>query len=183
IRRPLLRRRPAPGVVLRPRHELAARRGADDRECADRRGVARGVHEAEEAAPADPEDVDGAEAEGLPHALDVVDELVLGAPLDGIPARAAVAAMIVEHEAEAERARQRGRRPREPGRVGARSAVEAETRRAVADDLGVKPRPVDGEIHDRRPAAIYGAVARLTSPRAPAQHGAPWTRSGSPSSA
>ena len=49
--------------------------------------MARGVHEAEEAAPADPQDVDAPEAQRLPHALDVGDELILGALLDRRPTR------------------------------------------------------------------------------------------------
>ena len=67
--------------------------------------------------------MDAAETERLPHAFDVGDELILGALLDRHPLRAAVAAVIVEHESHAEGLGQRRQAPAQPRGVGARAAV------------------------------------------------------------
>jgi hypothetical protein len=85
--------------------------------------MARGVHEAEKAAPADSQDVDAPETQALPHALGVGDELILRALLDRDPLGAAVAAMVVEDQPEPERLGQRRQGAAQPGGIGAGSAV------------------------------------------------------------
>ena len=105
--------------------------------------MARGVHQPEEAAPADAEHVDRTEPERLTDALDVGDQLILRALLDRHPFRAAVAAMIVEDQPEVELGRQRRESAREPGRVGARTAVQAHARLPLADRLTEDRRAVD----------------------------------------
>src|SRR5262249_52317949 len=104
-------------------------------------------HEADVPAPADPDHVDRAEPEDLPHALHVLDQLVLRALLDGHPLGAPVAPVIPEDQTAAEAASQGAERADVPARVGARPAVEDEARRSVPHDLGVEGRPVDLELH------------------------------------
>src|SRR5262245_19549157 len=111
---PLRGRRGATGIVLGARHEVAAGGCPDDCERPDRARIPCRVHQAEEAAPADPENIDPLEAERSPHALDVVDELVLRALLDWLPRRASVPAVIVEDEVGPERRGQRSEDLDEP---------------------------------------------------------------------
>jgi hypothetical protein len=105
--------------------------------------MARGVHETEEAAPADAEHVDLAEPLRAPYAFRVRHQLVLRALLDRCPLRASVAPVVPEDHAEAERARQRPERADEAPRVRAGAAVEDEAGHPVPHDLRVERRPVD----------------------------------------
>jgi len=149
IRRPLFRRGLAARVSFGARHELVARRRSDDGESPHRLGVPCGVHEPEEPAPADPEDVDAAEPEREPHALHVTHQLVLRALLDRHPLRAPVAAVVPEDQPEPERGGEGPERADEAARVCAGPAVEDEARGPVPHDLGVERRPVDPELHAR----------------------------------
>ena len=105
--------------------------------------MARGVHEPEEAPPADAEHVDRSEPERRAHALDVGNQLILRALLDRNPLRTPVAAVVVEDQPEIELGGQRRQGPREPRRIGARTAVQADARPAFADRLAEDRGAVD----------------------------------------
>ena len=109
--------------------------------------MARGVHEAEVPTPADPEDVDGTEIEGAPHALHVLDQLVLRALLDGHPLGPPVPPVVPEDETPREGSRERSERADQAAGIGAGAAVGDEARGPVPHDLRVEGRSVDRELH------------------------------------
>ena len=160
IRGPLHRRGLGPRVGLRPGHEFAAGCGADHRQRGQRVRIARGVHQPEKATPADAEHVDPSETERLAHTLDVSDELILRALLDGHPLGTTVAAMVVDDQAKPERGRRAG-----PGCA----AVRMSRSRGRRADRGTADRSPTVSRKSLVPLTLSSTVASDSFPPGPSR--------------